>query len=53
MHCYNGEREQKEETVLRLLDEETTVEENGNHMKSQAAFKGMELKSFSQNLGST
>lgn len=46
MHHCEGEREQKEETVLRLLDEETTMEENGNHIKSQAAYKRMGLKSF-------
>lgn len=31
---------------MKLLDEDTTVEENGNHLKLQAAYKRMELKSF-------
>ena len=53
MHCCDGEREQKEEAVLRLLDEAPIVKENGIGLESQAAYKGMGLKSFIQNLGCT
>ena len=52
MHHCDGERKLKEETALRLLDEETPVEENGNSLKSQEAYMGMRLKSCFQNMGS-
>lgn len=38
MHCWDGEAELEEEAMLRLLHEETTVQKNGNSLKSEADF---------------